>query len=179
MGAMERPWLLRGTVIGLALLVALVAWIATSGEEETPASEDIAPRIVDEAELSSLAAVLGHPVYWAGEMPGRAMEATESADGSVQVRYLDESLEAGEGSAAVLTVGSYPLPDPSGALDSLAGRPGAIVRARDGRRAVTNRQNRNSVYFADPGNTVQVEVYDPSPRRALRLALSGRVRPAG
>ena len=35
----------------------------------------------------------------------------------------------------------------------------------------------NSVYLAYPGENVQVEVYDPRPQRARRLAREGRVRP--
>jgi hypothetical protein len=34
------------------------------------------------------------------------------------------------------------------------------------------------VYLISPDNTLQIEVYDPSPERAMELALSGQVRPA-
>jgi hypothetical protein len=38
-------------------------------------------------------------------------------------------------------------------------------------------QNPRSAYIAFPRQDYQVEVYDPSPARALRLATSGRVAP--
>lgn len=175
----DRPWLLRGAVLGLALAVGLVAWLATREDDEAPAPAEAAEaRIVSEAELPGLGADAGQPVYWAGPMPGAALEATVLAEqGGVQVRYLEEGTEAGAGS---LTVGSYPLPDPAGAVDNLAAQPGAIVRrSGEGRTVVANAAQPTSVYFASPDNSVQVEVYDPSPARALRLALSPRVRPAG
>ena len=177
----DRPWLLRGAVIGLALVVGLVAWLATRDDDEAPAtaSEAAEVRIVDEDELGGLGVDAGQAVYWAGPIDGTELEATELTEqGGVQVRYLEEGAEAGSGGAEALTVGSYPLPDPAGAIDGLAAQPGAIVRTSDdGRTVVTNRERPTSVYFASPDNSVQVEIYDPSPARALRLALSPRVRP--
>lgn len=176
----NRPRLLRGAVLALALAVGVVAWLATRNDGNAPAPKPEAePRIVTTQELGNIAALSGHSVYWAGPMPGTTLEATESADGSVQVRYLEEEAEAGEQPAAFLTVGTYPLPDPARALETFDEQPGSITRSRNGREVVSNTEKPASVYFADPDNTVQVEVYDPSPKRALSLALSGRVRPAG
>lgn len=177
----KRQWLLRGVVLGLALVVGVVAWLATRDDGSAPAPEPEAeaePRIVMTQELGDIAALSGHPVYWAGPMPGTSLEATESADGSVQVRYLNEGAGVGEEPAAFLTVGTYPLPDPAGALESFLEEPGSITRSRAGRTVATSTKKPTSVYFVSPDNTVQVEVYDPSPKRALGLALSGQVRPA-
>lgn len=175
--------MLRAGLIALAFVVALIAWVATqgddSGDEAEPAAQS-PPRIVSAEELAEIAAGLGHPVYWMGQVSGRVLEVTESSDGSVTLRYQEEGLEAGEGTPAVLTVGSYPISDPAAAFDTISARPGAIVReSSEGRAVVTNEGNPTSVYFADPGNSVQVEVYDPSPKRAMALALSALVRPIG
>jgi hypothetical protein len=176
----RRRWLLRGSVLGLALVVALVAWLTTRDDGEPAASEvTTETRTLSAAEVGDIAALVGHPVYWAGPVPGTELEATESSDGSVQIRYLAAGAEAGEGSEEALTVGSYPLPDPAGALAAFAERPGSSThRARDGRTVVVSEQNPTSAYFASPDGTVQVEVYDPSPKRALALALSAKVHPA-
>ncbi|HWM55694.1 MAG TPA: hypothetical protein VNO20_09930 [Solirubrobacterales bacterium] len=178
----NRPWLLRGAVIGLALVVGVVAWLGTKDDDETPASttEAAEVRIVSEEELAGLGADAGQAVYWAGPVGGTELEVTNLAEqGGVQIRYLEEGAEAGSGGADVLTVGSYPLPDPAGAIDGLTAEPGAIVRTSDdGRQVVANAERPTSVYFASPDNSVQVEVYDPDPARALRLALSSQVRPA-
>jgi len=178
----DRPWLLRGAVIGLALLVGIVAWLATEDDDETAATPAAVAevRIVDEGELVGLSAEVGQLVYWAGPIEGTELEATELPEQrGVQVRYLEEGAEAGSEEAAALTVGSYPLADPTEAIDAIAAEPGAIVRtSRGGRKVVASAERPTSVYFASPDNSVQVEVYDPSPARALRLALSPRVRSA-
>jgi hypothetical protein len=80
----------------------------------------------------------------------------------------------------VLTIGSYPLPDPVAAVDSLAGRKGSVARSSaGGREVVTSAEKPTSVYFASSDGSVQVEVYDPDAKQAMSLALSARVRPVG
>lgn len=177
---MARPWLLRGAVVAVALVVGIATWVATSDDDEVSAPPPAEARIVSEDELGGVAAALAYPVYWAGTISGTDLELTEGSDGSARVRYLGEGSIAGDESTAQLTVGSYPLADPAAALESFAAEPGAIMRrSRDGREVVTSEESPTSVYFVSPDNSVQVEVYDPSPERAMALALSGRVRPAG
>ncbi|MGA8745184.1 MAG: hypothetical protein WB507_04905 [Solirubrobacterales bacterium] len=104
---------------------------------------------------------------------------TELPEGGTRVRYVPKGTRAVEGSIEVLTVSSYPLSDPTTSLQGFAKRPGAVVRhANDGSEVVSSKERPTSVYFASPDNSVQVEVYDPSPQRAMSLALSGRVQPA-
>jgi hypothetical protein len=179
----KRPWLLRGAVLGLALVVGLIALIASGGDDDD-GGEEAAPvatesRIVEAGELADVAVSAGHFVYWAGPIDGTELELTESEDGSVQVRYLKSDDEAGTESAAALTIGTYPVPDPAAALDRFAGEPGSTTKTSpEGLEVVTSESSPNSAYFVSPDNSVQVEVYDPEPGRALELALSGRVRPA-
>jgi hypothetical protein len=183
----DRRKTLRWSIVALALIVGVVAWVATqdddsgNGESEPASSTGFAAKIVSQEELGEIAADSGHPVYWAGPLPGRELEASEAEDGRVTVRYLDEGAEPGSGDPAdVLTIGSYPLPDPLGALDGFAEREGSIVRqAEDGRKVVSSTEAPSSVYFASPVGSVQVEVYDPSPARAMSLARSGKVQPVG
>jgi hypothetical protein len=177
-----RRRLLRAAVLVVGVAAALVSWLAsresgsgTGGTEPVPAS---GPRVVSVAQLREIAATAEQPVYWAGRVAGRAMAVRElSQEAGIQVLYLPASGGA-DAAARSLTVGSYPLPDPAGAVATVAGRPGSIVRrGAGGRRVVTARRSPTSVYFASPDNSVQVEVYDPSPALAMRLALSGRILP--
>jgi hypothetical protein len=181
-GKAKQRLLLRVGVIGLAVLVALIAWLATrsSGGSggESVAPESSSGRIVSEAQLGETAAKLGQPVYWAGTQAGNELELTELSEGGTQVRYVPEGTEVAEGSAALLTIGSYPVPNPKKALEGFAKRPGSIVHhAKDGTEVLTSEGSPTSVYFVSPDNSVQVEVYDPSPQRAMSLALSGRAQP--
>lgn len=206
MHSKARPWLVRGTVATIVLFaIGLGAWLAgrDSSSERAVAPIGEVPQTVTPHELATIAARAGGPVYWAGEMLGKELEAYELADGGVQVRYVNDedepptgTAETGEGwteaegwvgtdEAKRITgdtpmIGSYPLPDPAGAVAALAAQPEAIVRrSENGRVVVASAERPTSVYFASPDNRVQVEVFDPSSARALRLALSLHVRPAG
>ena len=172
--------MLRIGIVALALLVGVIAWVATNGDDEGPtaAPASVEARIVSVEELEELAAEADHEVYWAGPLPGRVIEVSESDAGNVQIRYLEEGTEAGEGSEAVLTIGSYPLADPAAAVKGFGEREGSVARrAPDGREVVTSEEKPTSVYFAGEAGEVQVEVYDPDADRALGLALSDQVRP--
>lgn len=174
--------MVRTLAIALALAVGAIVWMATHEGDDGSAAAPVEPggRIVGEEELAGLATTAGHPVYWAGPVDGTELEAIERPGGGILVRYLEDGVEAGEAAAESLAVGSYPIPNPEKALDTLAARPGAIVRrSPEQGEVVTNAASPNSVYFVDPRNRVQVEVYDPSPKGAMSLTLSGQVHPVG
>jgi hypothetical protein len=174
----KQRLLLRAGVAALTVLVGLVAWLSTRGDGGAAATE-ASSRIVSRAELNEAAAALGQPIYWAGAIPGTELELEELGEGGgARVRYLPQGKKAGGGSASDLAIGSYPLSDPVAALQSFANRPGSIVRHGSGGGEVISSEERpTSVYFVGSDEAVQVEVYDPSARRAMRLALSGRVQP--
>jgi hypothetical protein len=177
----EKLWLLRGGVIGLAIVIALVALLVSGGEDEGPATPpEPESTIVSESELPERAAALGQPIYWAGPVPGTILELEQLAgEEGVRVRYLPEGSEAGEASPEALTIGSYPLAEATAALQRFAAEPGSVTRLGSNDRVIVyNKEKPTSVYFVDPEGSVQVEVYDPSPKKALSLALSGKVGPA-
>jgi hypothetical protein len=178
-----RPWVLRGLVIALAVVVGVVAYLATSGgDDEEPAAAPQAgeARIVSEEELADIASTAEYPVYWAGQLTDAELEVTDSGEAGVLVRYLLEDDDVGDALPGRIAVGSYPLADPQKALDNFAGRPGATVSDVPGvGKVVSNAQAASSVYFVDPENKVQVEVYAPSPKRAMSLVRSGQVVPVG
>ncbi len=178
--ARGKVWGLRIAIVAVAAVGLIVGLVLAGGDddeeevEEAPASS----RIASPEELRSAAAMSPTPIYWAGEQPGTEIELTEEPDGSVYVRYLPEGAEAGSEGDPSLTVGTYPQDDPEAELDAVAARPGAtILNGKNGRKVVSTKENPNSLYFASPTNTVQVEVYDPSVKQAAELALSARVRP--
>jgi hypothetical protein len=177
----KRP-MLRIGIVALALIVGVIAWVATSGDDDEstpePASAGVEAKIVSIEELEEFADAAGHDVYWAGPLPGKVLEASETAAGNTQVRYLDEGTKAGEGGAAVLTIGSYPLADAAKAFEGFAERKSSISRSSpDDREVAFSLEKPTSVYFTGTDGDVQVEVYDPNHKRAKSLALSDQVRP--
>ncbi|MET0957425.1 MAG: hypothetical protein ABWZ18_02840, partial [Solirubrobacterales bacterium] len=96
--------------------------------------------------------------------------------GQVYVRYLTDGAPIGGESGEFLTIGTYPFPGVQATLEELADGGGALVNETpDGNLVVTNRDRANSVYIADPGQELQVEVYDPDPERAFTLVTSGGI----
>jgi hypothetical protein len=176
-GLGTRTWLLAGAIVLLATVAATVALLLSDGDDgDSPARG--APREVSVQELRSAAEAAGHPVYWAGAIPDRRLELTETARGHLFVRYLPEGARAGDDRPAFTAVGSYPLEDAYQSAARSAARRGSVRReAPGGGIAVWTRGRPTSVYLAYPGSDVLVEVYDPSAARARQLALSGEVGP--
>jgi len=178
-----RPWVLRGLVIALAVVVGVVAYVATSGgdDDREPASAPEAgeARILSAAQLAEIASSAETPIYWAGEINDTRLELTEE-EGSFLVRYLEEDDEAGAAPGQRIAVGSYPLPNPLKALNTVAGAPGARATDVEGiGTVVIDPEAQKNVYLVDPDNEVQVEVYAPTAARAIGLVRSGKVRPVG
>ena len=88
--------------------------------------------------------------------------------------------EVGNRRADYTIVGTYPIPDALEVLQELSKQTGEkSVSAPGGGLAVYSIDAPNNVYVAYPGSDVQIEVFDPSAKRALRLVTSGRVAPVG
>jgi hypothetical protein len=170
----NRRKTLRWGLLGLVVVVALVAWLGSRGGDS-----DAGSRLLTAPELREAAGKLDHPLYWDGPAVGAEYELRELEDeGGAQVLYLPAGAGSEGAATRALTIGSYPLDDPKAAVEAFAEQPGAIVRhAKDGRVVVSRAKTPTSVYFAAPDNSVEVEVYAPSPKRAMQLALSGSVLP--
>jgi hypothetical protein len=168
----------------LLLSVAIVVIVAelSAGTPSPPPEVSVpAQKTVTAASLSQVRALpssVGHPVYWVGSRPGTRYEVTTTTDGQVFIRYLPPGAKVGSASAHALTVATYEVVDPVGALRAAARTRGAVVGALPG-GAVSYYDPRRptNVYVAFPSTYEQVEVYDPSPAAALRLARSGELRP--
>jgi len=135
-------------------------------------------RAASPAQLRSLSAKLGHPVYWAGAESGFTYELTQTKDGRVYIRYLPSGVEPGDAKPDYLTVGTYPLKGAFATVKQTAAKsklrpldvPGPGV-------AYADQKNPTSVYLAFPGQDLEIEVYDPSAKRARELVTSGRIAP--
>lgn len=171
---------LRVVIVVLVILcAALLAWAVLDDDgSNEPADSDVVPaQIVSAAEFSEIAAPAEEPIFWAGSRPDTELEY-EQVDDRHYVRYLTGGAQAGDPRPAFLTIATYPLADPAAALRTNARRTETrLQRAPGGTLVWVNPDRPNSVYLTEPGSEHQVEVYDPLPRRALRVALSGDVVP--
>ncbi len=159
------------------LVVALLAVLVLGGRGGQDSV--VTPQATDSTQLRQLAATIGHPVFWAGApVAGTELELTRSAEDSVYVRYLSGDGELGDQRGRFTTVGTYPVPSAFAVLGRAAEQPTAITRdLPGGGLALLDTRRPQSVYLAWPGSDYEVEVFDPSPKRALDLVLDGTVAP--
>lgn len=167
-----------GAVVAVAAAAALVIWLVVrGGEEPPPPPQRATPQAVSVADLRALPASVGHPVYWAGEEPGTQLELSQTRDGSIYIRYLPEGARLGDPRPNFLTVGTYPGSHAIDAVRKAAKRSDATIqRVPGGGLAFANPQYSGSVFLAFPHSQYEIEVYDPSQHRALKLVKSGRIR---
>jgi hypothetical protein len=169
-----------GAVIAIAVVVGFVAWlIFKDGDDDTtPAPQPPNSTAASVDQLRGLPGETGHDVYWVGRRPDNTYELTRTADGNVYIRYLPPGAAVGIPRPDFLTIGTYPRRNALGGLRRLARRTGSVsFEVERGGLAVYSRDSPSSVYVAYPGKDVQIEVYDPSGKRARNLARSQRLRP--
>jgi hypothetical protein len=128
--------------------------------------------------LRGEARLLGQPIYWAGPATtGYRYELTRTTSDHLYIRYLPRGVHAGAFGARFLVVATYPFPTAYKALRAAArgrtipGPEGSIIFARP--------HDPRSVLMAYPRVPYEVEVFDPSPARAMAVARSGIARPVG
>ena len=158
-------------IVAVVLGIAFIAWLVLKDGGDEEAAKEVSVQ-----ELQDTAGSQEQPVFWAGPQTGSKYELTETADGSVYVRYLTGDAEAGDPSPSYLTVATYPLPNGYARVVAASRKEGAEARRiRGGGLAVLDPQRPSSVYLAYPRGKYQVEVYHPSPNRARDLVLSGAI----
>jgi hypothetical protein len=161
------------TARSIALSGQIVRLGSGSGPSQAVAAR---PKVVSIADLRGLASALGHPVYWAGPIPGTRLELTRTSDGRIYIRYLPAGVSVGDRHAHV-TVGTYPVHNAFAAVQTVGKRPGAQRVSVSGAMAVVDPTHPTSVYLASRGSNFQVEVFAPSAALARELVASGRIVP--
>jgi hypothetical protein len=176
-GRRARTPLLIGGLAVVAVVAVLVWRFAGGGDDEDQAE----PRRATAAGMSlqklrATAATIPHPVYWAGPRQGQTYEFSQTKDGRTYVRYLPEGTKVGSPRGDFLTVGTYPQEKAFDTLKATAKKQGAAtIELRAGGIAFQDENRPTSVYAAYPGSDYQVEVFEPSGGRALRLVKAGKL----
>ena len=177
----ERPQFRLGAVIAIAVAAGLVAWLLLRGDggSSNNAAQVAGATATSKGELADLAATVQHPIFWLGPKRGFTYELTQTSSGQIYVRYLPQGVDVGADEPH-LTVVTYPFPGAYTAVRKQAAANGAVTArlARDG-LAVLDNGYPQSAHVAYPGVNYQVEVYDPTPARAMQLVSSGGLRHVG
>jgi hypothetical protein len=169
-----------GAVLAVVFAAVFLTWLVLKngdGDSQAGPSKRATPERATVRDLKALPRAAGHKVYWAGTRRGYSFELTQTGDGSIYIRYLPAGVAIGVERPDYTTVGTYPHPNALSTVRKAARRRGATVRRIDrGGLAVASRDHPKSVYFAYPKTDLLLELYDPSPKRALGLVTSGRAR---
>lgn len=97
-----------------------------------PAGQPGAVKAVTLTELRALSTELAQPIYWDGPEAGSTYEYTQTADGSIYVRYLPEGTEVGD-PEQLRTIGTYPFSDAYEQTKALGAQAGMeLVELDDG-----------------------------------------------
>jgi hypothetical protein len=161
-------------LIALAALVGLVVWLVLESRNDSGIkSGNSKPVALSLSDLKELAAK--EPIYWVGARPGAKYEITKNSRGTY-LRYLPADAKAGD-KRHLLTIATYPFQNAYAATKSGRGPNTVAHDIAGGGIATHNKKRRTNVYVAYPGAAFQIEVYDPDPAVAQRLADSGSVQP--
>jgi hypothetical protein len=171
-------------IAGLAAATLVLASLAGCGGGSNSTSTQQASsggaEIVSTGSLRQTASAGTTPIYWAGEQTGAELELSRPDKSRTYVRYLTGGAKAGDKRASFLTVSTYVQPDAVASLRRQSKRAGGTIARAPGNATVYyDGTNPSSVYLAFPGEPVEVEVFDPSFERALRLVESGRIVAVG
>jgi hypothetical protein len=168
-------------VLCAAVGAGLVAWfVFKSGDNGTSVPNRAPASAASAAELQALPGKVGHDVFWAGRKSGFTYELTQTNKGNIFIRYLPAGVEVNDARPNFLTVGTYPRAHAYATVKKVSKNPGSESHQLvGGGIAVRSNVKPNSVFVAYPGKNFEIEIYDPSPSKALRLAVSGKVKPLG
>jgi hypothetical protein len=149
-----------------------------SGQDSTPttSASPIAPVALNASGLREISVLARQPIYWAGPREGYLYELKRTQDGSVYIRYLPPGVNAGAPGNSYLIIATYPFKHALEALENAA--KGGGISLAGGGLALVDGKTAKSVHVAFPKVDYQVEVFDPSPKRALAIATSGQLRSA-
>lgn len=165
---------LRWLFVMVAVAISIVALISSRSRDGRFKLERGVPTEASAGQLRGFATPR-RPVYWAGPSQSGMLEVTRTAK-AVYVRYLPKGVKLGDRAPNYLTIATYSVRNATANLRQAAQAPGAAqAKAPRGGIAVWRKSRPTSVYLAYPGVRYLIEVYDPSPRRARRLALGGKV----
>ena len=177
--AVDRRLILVAGAILLAAAIGIVLWLLLRSDG-TKAANQAPAKAASIERLNRFASSAGHPIYWAGSQPRFTYELSRTKDGRVYIRYLPPGVKLGDSRPKYLAIGTYPQRRAFATLRATAKEQGAqTIRLAGGGLAFQYKRRPTSVYLAYPGSNYQIEVFDPSPRRALELVVSGQVKAVG
>jgi hypothetical protein len=178
------------TAVIVAVAVVVVAIVAVvsfrlSGSSKKSSTPSVTTPSKDSTQVNLSAdgirtavKALGKVVYWAGDESGDTYVLQTFANGQTTVRYVPSGGDPTSSGAIYRLMGSYPIKNAFNVTKQAAsGGNSVLVTNSDGSVVLYNKSKMTNVYVAFPKVDVQVEIFDPTPGKALELATSGAIKP--
>ncbi len=165
-----------GLLALVVIAVVIFGLVKLLGDDDS--NGDDGPVGLSESELLEKAGSFPTPAYWVGPQPGTDQyELTQTDDGRIYVRYLTGSGEVGAQTPDYLTVGTYPVAGAKEALrrSKAEGGTGALLEL-PGRDVLEGGSGQNVYVVFNDQPDLQIEVFDPTPGRAIQLATKGELQ---
>jgi hypothetical protein len=179
-GAVPRNAQFRiGALVAILVVLGIILWLALRGGSSKPSNGALSQKAATPTQIQSLAAQVGHPIFWLGPKSGYTYELSRFANGNIEIRYLPPGASVGS-KTPYLSVGTYPFTNALAGIQRVAGQRGSVASTlSDGGQAVYSKNRRTNVYAAYPGLDYQAEVYDPTPGAASSLVDHGKLAAVG
>ncbi len=159
--------------VTIAVIVGSGAGSATTQVTVTP----IDPVALSAAGLKIRVADLDQVIYWVGPMRGYKYELTRTTTDEVYVRYLPSRVRVGSHQGRYLVVATYPFTGALAAVKAVDNGKPLEVAGHKGAIAAVEAGKPTNVRVAFPHVRFQIEIYDPSPKKARTWATSAALVP--
>ena len=131
---------------------------------------------LSESELIDVITQLKRNVYWTGPEKGAKYTVNALTDGQTYIRYLPGGKGVSDTLPKYRTVGTYESEDAYTATLAAGNEAnGVSFTTADGRVIHYNKSSSDNVYLAYKGKPYQIEIFDPNPETALKMANDNKV----
>ena len=175
------------TILITIVITALISVIATFGisslfsnnSNSTSTEAKTGQIALSEQELKSVVMNLNSVIYWAGPLENAKYTLNVDEAGAAFIRYLPNGEGANDTEKKYLTVATYKVNAAFDAVKAAGNEQDGIgLITADGAAVYYNKNSASNVYLAYPGQDLQIEVFDPTPGRALQLVnTTGLLKP--
>ncbi|MFZ9797287.1 MAG: hypothetical protein ACO3EN_06350 [Candidatus Nanopelagicales bacterium] len=175
------------TILITIIITALISVITTFGisslflnkTNSTSTEARTGQMALSEQELKSVVMNLNSVIYWAGPLENAKYTLNVDEAGAAFIRYLPNGEGANDTEKKYLTVATYKVNAAFDAVKAAGNEQDGIgLITADGAAVYYNKNSASNVYLAYPGQDLQIEVFDPTPGRALQLVnTTGLLKP--
>ena len=158
------------TAMVTSLLTLGISSLFSGSSSPTVAQTAGGQMALTEDELKSVVANLNSVIYWVGPLENAKYTLDVTDAGAAFVRYLPNGEGANDTAKNYMIVATYQVNAAYDAVKTAGNEQDGIgLMSADGAAVYYNKNAATNVYLAFPGQNLQIEVFDPSPGKALQL----------